>query len=82
MPCIFFNANMIFIERLAICNLKYLNVFFLKESVFFLGRKQIYLIPEKCLAYKSKSQILNNKEQIMRDIYIFSNKSLKGIKLN
>jgi hypothetical protein len=62
--------------------LKIFKCIFLKESFFFLGRKQIYLIPEKCLAYKSKSQILNNKEQIMRDIFFFSNKSLKGIKLN
>jgi hypothetical protein len=56
--------------------------FFERKFFFFLGRKQIYLIPEKCLAYKSKSQILNNKEQIMRDIFFLSNKSLKDIKLN
>jgi hypothetical protein len=62
--------------------LKIFKCIFLKESFFFLGRKQIYLIPEKCLAYKSKSQILNNKEQIMRDIFFLSNKSLKDIKLN
>jgi hypothetical protein len=57
-------------------------MYFFERKFFFLGRKQIYLIPEKCLAYKSKSQILNNKEQIMRDIFFLSNKSLKGIKLN
>jgi hypothetical protein len=57
-------------------------MYFFERKFFFLGRKQIYLILEKCLAYKSKSQILNNKEQIMRDIFFLSNKSLKGIKLN